>query len=366
MASIDRVDAGWRARFRTPDGKSRSRTFRRKLDAEAFLAEIGHARNTGAFIDPEQGRLTLAAWHQRWWASTVDLRPSTRVRVEGIIRLHVLPRFGGWRLVDITHQEVQDWVAALSASGQAPASVQKTHQQLSKMLAAAVKDRRLATNPAAGVDLPRIEQEEMRFLDPDEVATLAESIDARYRPLVLVGAYSGLRIGEMAGLRRSRVDLHRGRVDVVEALVEVNGRHHFGPAKTRQGRRTVPLPRSVLTELERHVAGLGPDGLVFTAPEGGPLRRSLFHRRFWAPATEAAGVAPLRIHDLRHTAVAFWIAAGASPKEIARRAGHASVVTVLDRYGHLLPGDEDRVTEALDVMAQMAAARPLASITELS
>lgn len=365
MASIDKVEAGWRARYRTPDGKSRGRTFRRKIDAEAFLAEVGHARNIGAFIDPEQGRLTLAAWHQRWWASTVNLRPSTRARVEGIIRLHVLPRFGSWRLVDISYQEVQDWIAGLSASGQAPATVQKTHQQLSKMLAAAVKDRRLATNPSAGIDLPRIEREEMRFLEPVEVATLAEAIHPRYRALVLVGAYGGLRIGEMAALRRSRVDLLRGRVDVVETLVEVNGHHHFGPPKTRQGRRTVPLPRSVLKELEPHVIDLGPDDLVFAAPEGGPLRRSLFHRRFWAPAAVEAGVAPLRIHDLRHTAVAFWIAAGASPKEIARRAGHASVVTVLDRYGHLLPGEEDRVTEALDLMAQASAARPSGTITAM-
>ena len=243
--------------------------------------------------------------------------------------------------------------------------MQKTHQQLSKMLAAAVKDRRLATNPAAGVDLPRIETEEMRFLEPDQVATLADTMDARYRALVLVGAYCGLRIGEMAALRRSRVDLLRGRVDVVETLVEVNGHHHFGPPKTRQGRRAVPLPRSVVAELERHVAGLGPDDLVFTAPEGGALRRSLFHRRFWAPATEAAGVAPLRIHDLRHTAVAFWIAAGASSKEIARRAGHASVVTVLDRYGHLLPGEEDRLTDALDLMARAAAARPSATVSAM-
>ncbi len=279
MASIDKVEAGWRARYRTPDGKSRGRTFRRKLDAEAFLNEVGHARNTGAFIDPEQGRLTLTAWHQRWWASTVNLRPSSRARVEGIIRLHVLPHFGTWRLIDIGHQEVQDWVAGLSAAGQAAATVHKTHQQLSKMLAAAVKDRRLAINPAAGVDLPRIERDEMAFLDPGQVATLAEAIDPRYRALVLIAAYGGLRIGEVGALRRSRVDLLRGRLDVVETLVEVNGYHHFGPPKTRQGRRTVPLPRSVLEELERHVAGLGPDELVFTAPEGGPLRRSLFHRR---------------------------------------------------------------------------------------
>ena len=358
MASIDKRGATWRARYRTPDGQSRSQAFRRKVDAEAFLAEIGHARNTGAFVDAQQGRLTLAAWHQRWWASTAGLRPSTRARVEVAIRLHVLPHFGGWRLVDIGHQDVQDWVAGLSASGQSSASVQKTSQQLGKMLEAAVKDRRLATNPVAGIALPKVEREEMAFLEPGQVATLAEVIDSRFRAMVLTAAYGGLRLGEMGALRRSRIDLLRGRVDVVETLVEVGGRHHFGPPKTKQGRRAVPLPRSVLAELERHVDGLEASDLVFTAPEGGPLRASLLRRRFWTPATETAGVAPLRIHDLRHTAVAFWIAAGASPKEIARRAGHASVVTVLDRYGHLLPGEEDRVTETLDLMAQAAAPRP--------
>jgi integrase len=102
--------------------------------------------------------------------------------------------------------------------------------------------------------------------------------------------------------------------------------------------------------LTEHMAGLSPDDLVFPAPEDGPMRASQFRRRVWQHAIERAGVAPLRIHDPRHTAVDLWIAAGASPNEIAARAGHASVVTVLDRYGHLLPGHEDKVNNALDVM----------------
>ena len=105
---------------------------------------------------------------------------------------------------------------------------------------------------------------------------------------------------------------------------------------------------------------------MFADATGGPMRAANFRRRVWAPAVEAAGVAPLRPHDLRHTAVAFWIAAEASPVEIARRAGHASVVTVLDRYGHLLPREVDTVTDALDRMARDAAAgAPLAPIRGL-
>jgi integrase len=133
----------------------------------------------------------------------------------------------------------------------------------------------------------------------------------------------------------------------------------------------VPLPRSVINVLTEHVAGLEPGDLVFTAPDGGPVRASLFRRRFWYPACVDAGFGELakdeetkqehytglRLHDLRHSAVALWIAAGASPKEVALRAGHTSVSVVLDRYGHLLPGTEERVTDALEAMAKAATER---------
>jgi integrase len=162
-------------------------------------------------------------------------------------------------------------------------------------------------------------------------------------------------LGEMFGLRRGRVDLMRGRVDVAEIAVEVKGQHFYGPPKTRAGRRSVPLPRFVVDVLTEHAAGLEPGALVFPSPNGITLRASLFRRRIWTPATVSAGLEPLRLHDLRHTTAALWIAAGASPKEIAARAGHTSVSVVLDRYGHLLPGHEDKVNDALDAFAHSAA-----------
>lgn len=121
-----------------------------------------------------------------------------------------------------------------------------------------------------------------------------------------------------------------------------------------------------MKSLEEHCKGLTADALVFPAPEGGYLRASLFRRRVWHKATKAAGVAPLRPHDLRHTAVALWIAAKASPKEVAARAGHASVVTVLDRYGHLLPGSEDQVNDALEAMGTVVPTASLAPVVNLN
>jgi integrase len=129
----------------------------------------------------------------------------------------------------------------------------------------------------------------------------------------------------------------------------------------------VTLPRSVVEELAEHLRPVGDaDGHVFTADKGGVLRPSNFRVKVWLPAVRAAGLAPLRPHDLRHTAVALWIAAGANPKEVSVRAGHTSVAFALDRYGHLFEGHDDELRDRLDVMhVQGLRAVPGGSVVEL-
>jgi integrase len=225
-------------------------------------------------------------------------------------------------------------------------------------MGAAVDAGYVAQTPCRNVPLPKIEREEMRFLTPAEIITLADAIRPLYRTLVLVGAYGGLRIGELAGLRRGRVDLLRGTVTVAEIVTEVEGKLYFGLPKTRAGRRTVGLPRFITRELEAHLEGAGdPSDHVFTAPNGGPLRVTAFRARAWRPATKAAALDGLRIHDLRHTAVALWIAAGASPKEVAALAGHTSVSFTLDRYGHLYPDSYATLRDRLDARHSSAQER---------
>jgi integrase len=158
----------------------------------------------------------------------------------------------------------------------------------------------------------------------------------------------------------------RGTVTVAEIVTEVEGRLLFGLPKTRAGRRTVGLPRFVTRELEAHLAEPGdPSDHVFTAPNGGPLRVTAFRARTWRPATKAAGLDGLRIHDLRHTAVALWIAAGASPKEVAALAGHTSVSFTLDRYGHLYPDSYATLRDRLDALHLSAQERD-AEVIDLS
>src|SRR5215203_275707 len=341
----------YRVRYRAPDGRERSKNFRRKADAEKYLATVENAKLVGTWTDPAHGKVTLAAWLEAWWGSAADLRPSTVSRHEAYFSSCILPRFGAVPLAAIRQPDVQAWVAELSGRGFKPATVVKAYQLLGRTMTAAVNADMLPRSPCRAVRLPRVEREEMRFLTPAEVARLADVIDPRYRALVLVGAYGGLRMGELAGLRRRRVDLLRGAVDVAEIVVEVRGRLYTGPPKTRAGRRTVGLPRAVVEELAAHMGPAGPaNAYVFTAERGGTLRTSNFRVKVWLPAVRAAGLAPLRPHDLRHTAVALWIAAGANPKEVSVRAGHTSVSFTLDRYGHLFPGHDAELRDRLDAM----------------
>ena len=128
----------------------------------------------------------------------------------------------------------------------------------------------------------------------------------------------------------------------------------MGRPEDPAGRRTVPIPSAVAAALDRHLGehvDPEPRALVFGGPDGGVLRAGSWRSRFWNPAIRAAGLGGLRVHDLRHTAVALWIAAGASPKQIATWAGHTSVSVVLDHYGHLYEGNDADVLTRLDSFA---------------
>lgn len=197
-----------------------------------------------------------------------------------------------------------------------------------------------------------------------QIGTLADAIDPRYGALVLTAAYTGLRIGELAALRTSRLDLLRRSLRVEEAVNEVRGHLVFGPPKTRASRRTLTLPAFLVEVLAAHLAAYppGPEGLVFTSPEGQALRRNAFRRRYFIPALRKAGIGEwiedakgrprlqpgARIHDLRHSHAALLIAQRVHPKVLQERLGHASIRTTLDTYGHLFEGLDEAAADALD------------------
>lgn len=355
MAWIERAPSGpWRARWREPGGRARSRSFRRKADAERFLATVEADKVRGRYIDPSAGQVRLREWVEQWWPTTVHLRPSSRARSEVSLRTRILPRFGGHPLAAIHPTDVRAFVAELSAGGAAAGTVRKDYNVLRSIMAAAEESGLIGRSPCIGVDLPPVHPREPRFLDAEELQRLAEGIDGRYSALVLAGGYLGLRFGELAGLKRHRVRLLERKVDIVETVVEVSGRLVVGPPKT--GQRTVTIPRFLVDVVAEHMARHpDPEGYVFPAPGGGPLRRTGFTRRYFTPAAVRAGLEGITPHGLRHTAAALAIAAGAHPKEIQARLGHASITTTLNVYGHLFPAADERLADALDATREASA-----------
>ena len=201
--------------------------------------------------------------------------------------------------------------------------------------------------------------------DPLEIAIdglgyrgAAGYVDSEQEP----ASFGGLRFGELAGLRRKRINNVRGTVQIAEVLIEVNGELSFGPPKTKNSVRTIPLPRRVMKELEQHLDAYvetDPEALVFTGPKGAPLRRAGFHRCWWAPATGQAGLERLKVHELRHTFVALWVDAGENLKSVSVRAGHSSVAFTQDRYGHLYEHRDPEIQDRLDALLDARAASVL-------
>ena len=359
MSWITKTPNGrWRGRYRTPEGRTRSRTWDRKIDAESWVrAELGR-RDRGVWVDPAMAKTTFPDWLPRWESTRGNLAASTLAMQASLLENHVEPWFSHWPLGAVTPVDMQAFVADLEVKGLAASTVRQCYLIAKGVFDSAAVAGLIARSPARHVGLPRLPDQEMRFLTRGEVDDLAAAA-GRYRALVLTAAYTGARFGELAALSIDRLDLLRRRLVVVHTLSDVRGQWSLKGPKTSASRRRIALPRSLCEVLGEHLAAVpvADDGFVFQAPLGGPLRRSNFRRRVWLPAVAQTVGEPMRFHDLRHSHVAMLIAQSEHPKTIQVRLGHASISTTLDTYGHLFEGLDEAAADRLDT-AVAPSARP--------
>jgi integrase len=174
----------WRARWRDDRNRQRSKSFRRKVDAERFMTSLEHAKNSGTYVDPAAGRMTVEEWSDRWLAAQLHLKPKTLVSYKSLLAACVLPRWGRVQMGRITFGGVAEWVTEMQREDRSASRVRQAYHLLTGMLHAAVKDGRLPRNPAIGVDLPRLTPVRRRYLRHDELHELANAA-GRYRMLVL-------------------------------------------------------------------------------------------------------------------------------------------------------------------------------------
>ena len=362
---IRRLPSGrFQARYEIGDGLLRSApsTFATEGDAERFLALVEVDLARGTWFDPDAGNIRLDAYAPRWLVERpVQLQPRTVEIYQHLLSRHIYPAFGATALNRITSAAVRSWNASLRESGLGTVSVAKSYRLLKAICATAVEDDLIPRNPcrlkAAGVE----RSPERTPPSLAEVDLIVDVIEPRYRVLVLLGAWSGLRWGELAGLTRQRVDALHGVLHVIDALVETaDGRRWIGPPKSAAGRRTVAVPPHLWPAIEAHLAEFvepAPDALVFTKANGSTLDRRNFHT-MWRRATRKAGVASYHFHDLRHLAATMAAVSGATTRELMRRMGHASQRAALI-YQH---ATEDRDRAVAEAMSRLIEPQPITSL----
>ena len=213
----------WEVRYRTPERTTtRKRGFTSKRQAQDFAATVEVEKMTGSYVAPSAGRITLGEVAELWMQGKVNLSASTRARYRSALDVHILPAFRSTPIADLTRERLRRWVTAMTATSSA-ATVQKNVGVLSQILDQAVKDSRLITNPAAGLDLPRIEHEERRYLTVEQVDLLAKAAGPN-DVLVYVLAYCGLRFGEAAALTVADVNFDRARLRVHRSATLVDSK----------------------------------------------------------------------------------------------------------------------------------------------
>lgn len=362
---------GYQVRLVDPrrPGKWILKTFDRKLDAERWLLKEQASIQRGDWADPRGADRTFAAVVDEYRTTWADLEPRTKAGYEHILKKHVLPFFGPTKVGAITADMIQRWVNELG-EGRARNTVRRVYGVLRSALDVAVSRRYIAANPCASVKLPKKPgtTERMMYLTPDEVRTLAETIDPHWRVAVYVASYCGLRAGELWGLRRRDVDVVRGEIAVRQALKEINGAPDlppeergliFGEPKSAASKRKLSLPAPIKQLLAEHLllplGGTDPDGLIFTTASGLPVRHGLFYSRVFKPAVKTAlpHKAALRFHDLRHTCASLSLAVAPNLHVVKERLGHEDIRTTINTYGHPLPSVEAALADGL---AQMFAA----------
>lgn len=363
-------------RYRTDQNRlTMKRGFTTMRDAKDFLADQESAKRDGTFVPQSAGRVSVEELGVPWLAHKRAVVSKTYGRtLASSWETHVLPRWGEVAIAAIKPTQVRDWVGELSEKRSASV-VHRAYGILASILDDAVNDRLLARNPARGVKLPAKTSAPRRYLTAGEVEALAAAVDPRWRILVLILAWTGLRWGEAVALRVRDVNQVRRRLLVERAVEQVEGEWHVTDTKSHQ-RRSVPLPKSVADELQAHIRQLpdpraqGPERLLFpparsaegylypprkAAPRSD--RRKGANRVDWLEAgLNAAGIPYLSPHELRHTAASLAVSSGAHVKALQKMLGHANASLTLDVYSDLFDEDLDDVGSRLDA-ARMSVLR---------
>jgi integrase len=347
----------------TAEGRKR-RTLYGKTRAEVAAKLARALSDRGDDLAFDAGKQTVGEYLDRWLSHSVrdTVRKGTFERHEQVIRLHIGPALGDLKLKALGPAHVQALYRDRLDAGLSPATVQKIHAILHKALDQAVRWSLVPRNATEVVKAPRPNPDEIQPLSSEQVKVLLETaIGERFAAIYVLAIHTGLRQGELLGLKWEDVDLENGLIRVRRTLTRYKGRLLLSEPKTRRSRRTVRLTEPAVGALREHLAcqivqmeALGDlyrdQGLIFATQKGTLVNPSNLRKRSFAPLLEKAGLPSIRFHDLRHTCATLLLTSNVNPKIVSEMLGHATIAITLDTYSHVFPTMQGGATRALEDM----------------
>lgn len=350
----------YEARLSLDGGRRKSFYGKTKGEALRKLRAAQHALDHGLPVLMDE-RQTLAHYLPSWLESKNRLEPSTRIRYRIFVERTLIPELGRVQLAKLTPQHLQRLYAKKLDEGWSPTTVHHLHTVLHGALEQAIRWGLIGRNVADLVDAPRIERKEMRFWTPEQArAFLAAVAGDRLEALFRLALDTGMRQGELFGLRWRDVDIEGGALYVQTALkVQEEGGRALGRPKTEYSRRKIEFGEGTADALRAHRkrqaeerlamgAAWTDNDLVFCNSIGGGLAPNNMTRRHFLPGIKRAGVPVIRPHDMRHTAATLMLLGGVPVKVVSERLGHASPDITLRLYAHVLPGMQKDAAAVMD------------------
>lgn len=358
----------------TPDpatGKRRQKRrqgFKLEREAKAALEDARRQLASGGSL--AGGAQTVAQLIDQWLTVRQDaVRPNTIAAYRNHLQRQVSPRIGALRLEQVTPAVIANMLTELrtkggkSGQGLSGRTLVHIHKLCCRVFEDAIKWGAMTTNPAAKVPRPRADQHQAKTWSPEDLRRFLnhiENTEHRLRAVWHLAAGTGMRRGELLGLRWSDVDLEAGRLSVNQTLTVADHPISFGPPKSERSRRAIPLAKTTVEQLRAHKArqaadrlrwpGDWPDhDLVFTDEVGAPIHPNVFtrtHKRICAQA----GLEPIRVHDLRHSWATMALQQGVPLKVVSEALGHSSITITADLYSHVT---EDMARGAVDAVADL-------------
>ncbi|WP_161555111.1 tyrosine-type recombinase/integrase [Brevibacillus sp. VP] len=342
------------------DGKRKTikkRGFTGKTEAREAEREARVSWDRGLYIDPS--KMTYGEYVTTWLENKQDLSEQSRYTNEGHLRTHIIPAIGNIPIQKISVINIEQFIKVLQEKGLASGTVKKIFNLVNTSLNAAAKKELINRNPIDLMDTkPRVEKKQINYWSKEEVKSFLGSCEHRLKVLFILAIYTGMRRGEILGLRWKDVDFDNGQIRIRQILAF--GQKIKDGAKTSAGNRSISVPPYVLSELKKHRTMIIQEkwnakndyidnDLVICDEFGKSLNLGNFHN-FWVKILEKSNVRYIRFHDLRHTCASLLLSAGTHPKIVQEMLGHSSIKVTLDLYSHMTPNLQSDAVKALEQM----------------